>query len=130
MSKPPEQVYLRRYVYTHHSTGKLIARGPTEVWQVVKNPSPGDFSYRRESIVDGEEASPFECYYLRIDGVYQGPPYALETDADHYADMEAYSRAPTRVEVVRSDQGVITPMSWFEYPDPDDHLARLHLVHS
>lgn len=43
-------IYLRRYAYTHHSTGTLIKNGPWVTWHVVKQPRPGDRIYK----YDGE----------------------------------------------------------------------------
>ena len=44
-------IYLRRYAYTHHSTGTLIKNGPWVTWHVVKRPRPGDRIYRFEGEV-------------------------------------------------------------------------------
>lgn len=49
--KPPEVLFLRRYEYTHHSTGKLIANGPMVSWQMVKDPRPGDWRFERGHMV-------------------------------------------------------------------------------
>lgn len=42
---PAKEIYLRRYVYTHHSTGKLIDPGPWVTWGAVKNWREGDLVY-------------------------------------------------------------------------------------
>ena len=47
---PPPVVYMRRYVYTHYSTGKP-RNVPWVTWQMVKNPKPGDFRYERGELV-------------------------------------------------------------------------------
>ncbi len=52
---PAPVLYLRRYEYTHHSTGMPIKNGPWVTWHVVKNPKPGDYRYERgEKVKDGD----------------------------------------------------------------------------
>ncbi len=72
----------------------------------------------------------FTCYYVRMEGRYVSPAYTNEEDADAEADKWAYVHAPKRAEVCRGERGTITELSWYVYPDPDDHLVRLHIVHT
>ncbi len=50
---PDTTLYLRRYEYTHHSTGVPIRNGPWIQWGIVKQPRPGDFEFKMVGRYDG-----------------------------------------------------------------------------